>query len=261
MRTWVHAPPVWHGNILVGHAIFWRGLFRDQVNEYVRIKYDRGHQNFRNIKVGHGPKSVGNNCSQKTTLRMLYVYVVWSFIHLPLRISYFPYGSIVHEDIKLEQSLTGSFLWNLSDNKSLWVSRTLQSVQTDFNNVMIRMASILSVIFSFTILFSRLLGNVPKAPYIAEITVTFMFHSVISPQARSQYLSIFQLFFSLYGLLEWQTLLDDNFSIPVNWYDVQSSGWALVARFNFKFLDDFYHRIFEDCFFFPHISIIGIAKF
>ena len=70
----MHAPLVGHSNILVGQAIFWWSLFRDQVNEYIKIKYYRGwgHQNFRNTKVGHSPKPVRNHCFR--------VYIIYSLL-------------------------------------------------------------------------------------------------------------------------------------------------------------------------------------
>ena len=71
-----HAPPVEHSNILVRHTIFWWGWLKEQVNglssflqvncskilNMFRIKVGK-HQNFKNSKVGHDPKSVGNHWS------------------------------------------------------------------------------------------------------------------------------------------------------------------------------------------------------
>ena len=47
------------------------------------------------------------------------------------------------------------FDWNLSDSKSLKVSRTLHGIQTDLSNIVVWMFTILSVVFNFSCLYSK----------------------------------------------------------------------------------------------------------
>ena len=72
-----HALLVRHGNILVGHANNYGGVFKNQINEYVNIEYlQERHQNFRDIKLGHGPKSFGNHCSNVYNWHISYIFPV-----------------------------------------------------------------------------------------------------------------------------------------------------------------------------------------
>ena len=85
-------------------------------------------------------------------------------------------------------------LWSLSDNKSPRVSWTLLSILADLNNAVIWMVSILPLIFNSSSLVSKPLETVPSAQITIGITVTFMFHNVLSSLTKSQYLFIFSLY-------------------------------------------------------------------
>ena len=67
--------------------------------------------------------------------------------------------------------------WNLSDSKSPQVSRTLLSILTVLDNVIVWMVSSHLLIFKSSCLFNNPLVNEPRAPIIIGINVTFMFHS------------------------------------------------------------------------------------
>ena len=54
------------------YVIFWWGLFRDQVNDDLRIT--RGQQNFRNTEVGDVFKSVGKHCIKQRNQTILFSY-------------------------------------------------------------------------------------------------------------------------------------------------------------------------------------------
>ena len=81
------------------------------------------------------------------------------------------------------------FHWNLSDSKSLQVSRTLLSILAVLNYVEVWMVSTRPLIFKSSSPFINLLVNVPKAPVTIGIIATFMFHSFFNSLARSKYLS------------------------------------------------------------------------
>ena len=55
---------------------------------------------------------------------------------------------------------------------------------------------------SFSPLF-KILGSVPSAPLTIGITVTIMFHSVLSSLTRSKYLSLFSVFLNFHSMLRW----------------------------------------------------------
>ena len=86
--------------------------------------------------------------------------------------------------------------WSLNDCKSPQVSRTLPSILVDLNNDVAWMVSICPLIFRFSSPFTNLLGIVPNAPTMIDITITFIFHSFFfSYLARSRNLSLFLLSF------------------------------------------------------------------
>ena len=82
--------------------------------------------------------------------------------------------------------------------KSPQVSGTLLSILADLNNAVVWIVSSRALISNSLIPFTNLLGTVPRAPIIIGITVTFMFHSLFSSQARSWYLSLFSSSFNFY---------------------------------------------------------------
>ena len=79
---------------------------------------------------------------------------------------------------------------SMSDSKFPQVSRTLLSILADLNGVVVWNLSLIS---NSSHLFSKPLGTVLSAPIIIDFTVTFVFHSFVSSQATSRYLSFFFL--------------------------------------------------------------------
>ena len=76
------------------------------------------------------------------------------------------------------------------------VSKTLHSIQTNLNNMVVWMVSTFLQIFKSSSPFKKPLVIIPRAPVTIGITVTFMFNSFLfSSLARSRYLSIFPLSF------------------------------------------------------------------
>ena len=74
------------------------------------------------------------------------------------------------------------------------VSRTLLSILTDLNSVVVRMVLILPLICNSFNLLAKPLETIPSTPSTIGITITFTFHSYFSSLARSKYLSIFSSF-------------------------------------------------------------------
>ena len=69
------------------------------------------------------------------------------------------------------------FPWNMSNNKSLQVYRTLLSILADLNNVVVLIVSTRLFISKSSSPFTSSLVTVPKAPITVGITATFMFQS------------------------------------------------------------------------------------
>ena len=102
---------------------------------------------------------------------------------------------------------------NLTNFRYPLVTRTLLGIQADPNNSVVWTVSILPLMSNSPSLFSLTLKIVPSAPTTIGITVTFMFPGFFNSLARSRYLFIFALLFSLYDLLERQNPRDDKFLI------------------------------------------------
>ena len=84
------------------------------------------------------------------------------------------------------------------DCKLHQVSRTLLRFLVNLNNAVIGVMTILPPITNSDSLSFKLLETVPSLLTVFGCTVTFMFHSFFSSQARSNYLLIFSLsFFSV----------------------------------------------------------------
>ena len=88
------------------------------------------------------------------------------------------------------------FHWSLSDSKSPQVSRTLLTILSVLNNVVVSMVSTRLPTLKSSSPFSNPLVTVPKAPITIGIIVTHMFHSFFNSLARSRYLSFFSHFFN-----------------------------------------------------------------
>ena len=88
------------------------------------------------------------------------------------------------------------FHWSLSNSKSPQVSRTLLSILSVLNNVVVWMVSTRPATSKSSSPFSNPLVTVPNAPITIGIIVTFMVHSFFNSLARSRYLSFFSHSFS-----------------------------------------------------------------
>ena len=74
------------------------------------------------------------------------------------------------------------FHWNLSDNKSPQVSRTLLNILAVLNNAVVWMVSTRPLTYKSSSPFNNPLVTVPKAPITIGIIVTCMFHSFSIPE-------------------------------------------------------------------------------
>ena len=74
-----------------------------------------------------------------------------------------------------------AFLWSLSDNKSLQVSRTLLSILADPNNAAIWLVSTRPLISKSSSPFNNPSVIVPRTPFTIGMIVTCMFHSFSIP--------------------------------------------------------------------------------
>ena len=122
--------------------------------------------------------------------------------------------------------------WGLSVSKSLQVSRTLLSILPDFNNAVVWMVFTRPLISKSFSPCTNPLVNIPSAPIIIGITVTFMFYSFLSFRFLSillgglpgrlnplfRWFSLFFFFFFFFFFCCWLSLdlvvwqrLDDSF--------------------------------------------------
>ena len=85
------------------------------------------------------------------------------------------------------------FHWSLSDSKSPQVSRAVLSIQANLNNAVVWMVSTHALISNPLSPITNPLVTVLSAPITIGITVTFIFHSFFSSQARSRYITLFSL--------------------------------------------------------------------
>ena len=97
------------------------------------------------------------------------------------------------------------FHWSLSDSKTPQVSRTLLSIRTVLNNVVLCMVSTRPPNFKSPSSFNNPLVTIPKAPITIGIIVTSLFHSCffLNSLARSRYLSFFSHSFSFIRWSAW----------------------------------------------------------
>ena len=111
------------------------------------------------------------------------------------------------------------FHWSLSPSTTPQVSRTLLSILTVFNNVLVWMVSNRLLTSKSSSPFNSPLVTVPKALIPFSIIVTFMFHCFFNSLARSWYLSFFSFSFSFIlssaGTAESTILMVVFFSITI----------------------------------------------
>ena len=102
------------------------------------------------------------------------------------------------------------FHWSLSDIKSPQVSRTLLSILTVLNNVVVSMVSTHPPISKSSIPFSNPLVTVPNAPITIGIIVTCMFHSFFfNSLSKVKVLILFFTFFQFYSVVSRDTKVDN----------------------------------------------------
>ena len=89
------------------------------------------------------------------------------------------------------------FYRRLSDSKSSQVPRTPTSIMVDLNNAVVWMGLSRFSISNSTSPLTKRLETVPSAPITIGIPVTFLFHNFFSSLAKSKYLCLSFLWFSL----------------------------------------------------------------
>ena len=157
--------------------------------------------------------------------------------------------------------------WSFGDSKSPQVSRTLLSIMTDLNNVLVKMVSSCSSYFQVFHSFYQSFMDCPSAPTTIGITVTFMLYSFIS-LVWSTNLSLFSLFlFSLRGLPGKQSPLFGRnspfFFFFFFFFCSLSLGLVVWPRVSDPFVSQNPSLCFilQDGFCVQHISFIRMVKF
>ena len=119
-----------------------------------------------------------------TLFHWIYNFIVFLFIvHYYYKLGFF-----------LQQRLQMVFYWILSDSKYYQVSRTLLSILTDLNNVVIGTVSTRPLISKSSCSYIKLLSTVTSASITFGITVTFMFRSLFFFSFSRKVLVLISLF-------------------------------------------------------------------
>ena len=101
------------------------------------------------------------------------------------------------------------FHWSLNDNKSPQVSRTLLSILTVLNNVVVSMVSTRPPISKSFSPFSKPLVTVPNALITIGIIVTCMFHGFFNSLAKVEALILLFTFFQFYSVVSRDSKVDN----------------------------------------------------
>ena len=109
------------------------------------------------------------------------------------------------------------FHWSLSDNKSPQVSRTLLSILSVLNNVVVWMVSTRPLTSKSSSPFSNPLVTVPKVPITIGIIVTCMFHSFFQFPSKVEVLIILFTFLQFYFVVSWDSKIDNFASSLFYW--------------------------------------------
>ena len=132
------------------------------------------------------------------------------------------------------------FHWNLNDNKSPQVSRTLLSILANLSNAVVWKVST-RPLFSKSSFTNRLVIE-PTTPITNGITVSFTFHSFIN--SLSGLINLSFLYFSI-SFTRWSAGTAKSTILQVlsfvDYYKVWSSGRDYVIRFYFKISEEFVH--------------------
>ena len=148
------------------------------------------------------------------------------------------------------------FNWSFSESKSPQVSRTLPSILADLNNAVVWMIST-SVLLSSR--FTNLFVTVLNAPITIGITVTFMFHSFFSFQARSRHISLSSSSFNFTLWSPWTT----KFTIRQVFCHL-SIGLVVWPRLGDPFVyqnpENFMRLVIQDGFRVVHIPLVSMSS-
>ena len=101
------------------------------------------------------------------------------------------------------------FHWSLWDSKSPHVSRTLLSLLTVLNNVVVWMVSTSPLISKSSSPISNPLVTVPKAPITISIIVTCMFHSFFRFPTKVEVFILIFTFFQFYSVVSLDSQVDN----------------------------------------------------
>ncbi len=101
------------------------------------------------------------------------------------------------------------FHWSLRDSKSPQVSRTLLSILTVLNNVVVWMVSTRSPTSKSSGPFKNPSVTVPKAPITIGIIITFMFHSFFQFPSKVVVLILLFTFFQFYSVVNRDSKVDN----------------------------------------------------
>ena len=162
------------------------------------------------------------------------------------------------------QRLLLVFHWGLSDSKSPQISRTLLSILSDLNNVVMWIFSACPSISNSWNPFTKLLMFVPSAGITIGITVTFMFHSLFSSLTRSKFLPLLSFSLIFHPVAHWvdKVYLSPFFSFwsglltGIRW-SVRISKSQTILRISFSRADSrlfIYHLAVWSNFKFLHYS-------
>ena len=147
------------------------------------------------------------------------------------------------------------FPWNLSNSKSLHVSKTLLRILADLNNAVVEIVLILLPLLSnFSMFFFFVDRTDPSAPFIINIIITFLLPNFSNSLAKSLNLSFYFLSFLLYSPLEQQNLQVLFFLLITS-----RSGLLLGIRWSFCILktENMSSLIFLDRFWLEHIQYLN----
>ena len=135
-----------------------------------------------------------------------------------------------------------------------FTSAVIQDSSKYSNCSVVSMVLILLLISSSSSLFSRFWETVPSVPTKISIIITFEFYNFSAVRKGKNICWYFYFsLFSLCCLLEWWTLLDDNFFLLVNSGKIWSSDLDWKIYLYLQIPGNFVHHIFLDRFWFVHI--------
>ena len=118
--------------------------------------------------------------------------------------------------------------WHLNDSKSPQVSRTLLSILTVLNNVVVWMVSNRLPTSKSSCLFSHHLVSVSKAPITIGIVVTYMLHSFFRFPCKFEIFILLFTFFQFYSVVSRDSEVDYYFS-PILFFFSNSHSFSFVS--------------------------------